>query len=285
MKKAIIVVSFGTSYPQALRKSIEKIEDKIRDKFREYKVYRAFTSHKIIRKIENLYGDKILTPEEVLEELYEKGFEEVLVQPLHIIPGEEYEYIKFICRKYENKFRVFKLGRPIFYYQGIEGVSNDYSLFIESIKHILDNNESVVLFGHGTSHPAGATYGCIQTVLQDEGYENVFVGTVEGYPTIDNVIKRIKRKNIKEVLLMPLMVVAGDHAINDMASDEEGSWKSQLQSQGIKVNLLLKGLGEVDSFVKLYIDRVKDLIEEKYMGIGESKKVINNENSNNFIKL
>ena len=210
MKKAIVVVSFGTSYEEPLKNSIEKIENRIKDKFGDYEVHRAFTSHMIIRKIEKVQGIKIPTPEEKLQELYENGVKEVVMQPLHIIPGEEYEYIQ-----------------------------ND----------------------------------------------NVFVGTVEGYPSFDNVLKRLKKKNIEEILLMPLMVVAGDHVINDMASDEEDSWKSLFEAEGIKVNLYMKGLGEIDSFNDLYMNRVDDLINDRYVGIGHTKKGKRDEDTNCFVKL
>lgn len=285
MKKAIVVVSFGTSYEEPLKNSIEKIENRIKDKFSDYEVHRAFTSHMIIRKIEKVQGIKIPTPEEKLQELYENGVKEVVMQPLHIIPGEEYEYIQKVQSDFEGKFDVIKLGRPIFYYQGVEDVPDDYTLFIKSIEHILKENENVVMFGHGTAHPAGSVYGCIQAVLQDEGYDNVFVGTVEGYPSFDNVLKRLKKKNIKEILLMPLMVVAGDHVINDMASDEEDSWKSLFEAEGIKVNLYMKGLGEIDSFNDLYMNRVDDLINDRYVGIGHTKKGKRDEDTNCFVKL
>ena len=268
MKKAILVVSFGTSHLDTLRVTIEKAENQIRDHFNDYDIYRAFTSHKIIRKLREKYEMFIDTPEEVMAKLYEDDYEDVIIQPLHIIPGEEYIYINKIGEAYKDKFRSVKMGRPIFYYQGIE----DYSLFIEATKKLYEENNAVVYVGHGTAHSANAVYGCLQTVFEDEGYENVFVGTVEGYPNFEAVLKRLKRKNIDEVTLAPLMVVAGDHAKNDMASDEEGSWKSMLEKEGIKVNIYLKGLGENERFNQLYINRIEDLINERYIGIGETKK-------------
>lgn len=283
MKKAIIVVSFGTSYQGALKDSIEKIENRIEEEFKDYDCFRAFTSHMIIRKMDKVYGIKVMTPEERLEELYNLGYEEVIMQPLHIIPGEEFDYVKNVAESYKNKFKKIKVGRPIFYYQGIEGVAFDYTLFIHSIKDILDKNENIVMFGHGTSHPASATYSCLQVVLQEEGYENVFVGTVEGHPTFESVIKRLKNKNIKEVLLVPLMVVCGDHVLNDMASDEEDSWKSILESEGIKVNVFLKGLGEIEAFRQLYVNRIHDIINDTYLGVGETKKGLKNENLSSVI--
>ncbi|MBS4958468.1 sirohydrochlorin cobaltochelatase [Clostridium sp.] len=272
MKKAILVVSFGTSYLDTLEKTIEKAEKQIRDKFSEYDIYRAFTSHMIIKKLKEKYEIFVDTPEEILEKLYEAGYEEVIMQPLHMIPGEEFIYINKIAEVFKEKFEVLKVGRPIFYYQGIEELPQDYSLFIEATKELYEENNAVVLMGHGTAHPSNSVYGCLQAVFEDEGYENVFVTTVEGYPNFENVISRLKRKNISEVTIAPLMVVAGDHARNDMASDDEDSLKSVLEAEGIKVNVHLKGLGENEKFNELYINRIDDLINNRYVGVGQTKK-------------
>ena len=272
MKKAILVVSFGTSYLDTLEKTIEKAEKQIRDTFSEYDIYRAFTSHKIIKKLQEKYEIFIDTPEAMLEKLYDSGYEEIIMQPLHMIPGEEFIYINKIAEIFMEKFEVLKVGRPIFYYQGIEELPQDYSLFIEATKELYEENNAVVLMGHGTAHPANSVYGCLQAVFEDEGYENVFVTTVEGYPNFENVISRVKRKNIREVTLAPLMVVAGDHARNDMASDDKESLKSMLEAEGIKVNVYMKGLGENEKFNKLYINRIDDLINDRYVGAGQTKK-------------
>ena len=125
MKKAILVVSFGTSHLDTLRVTIEKAENQIRDHFNDYDIYRAFTSHKIIRKLREKYEMFIDTPEEVMAKLYEDDYEDVIIQPLHIIPGEEYIYINKIGEAYKDKFRSVKMGRPIFYYQGIENLPQD----------------------------------------------------------------------------------------------------------------------------------------------------------------
>ena len=272
MKKAILVVSFGTSYLEPLKNSIENVENKIRNQFKDYDVYRAFTSHMIIKKLEIVHGLIVEKPEELLERLYIEGYEEVIIQPLHIIPGEEFSYIKNIEVYFKDKFKSIKVGRPIFYYQGIEGLPEDYSLFIKSIKGIIEGEEAVVMMGHGTVHPSNAVYGALQSVLNDEGYKNVFVGTVKGYPNFTSVLNKIKKRGIKKVLLMPLMLVAGNHAINDMTSEKDNSWKSMLEAERIEVKLWSKGLGEVDEFAQLYIERVDDLINNRYIGTGEIKK-------------
>ncbi|WP_455793639.1 sirohydrochlorin cobaltochelatase [Clostridium butyricum] len=276
MKKAILVVSFGTSHVDALKNSIEKIEIKIKNEFKEYDVFRAFTAHMIIKKLKERDGLNILKPEEALEKLKLQGYEEVIIQPLHIIPGEEFDYIKGIAERHNQDFKTIKVGRPIFFYQGIEEVPQDYTLFIESIKEIIENEESVVLFGHGTAHASNAVYGMLQTVLEDEGYENVFVATVEGYPSIESALRRMKKKSIKKTKLVPLLLVAGDHAKNDMASNEDDSLKSILQREGIEVSLHLHGLGEVDKFDELYINRIYDTIEDRYSNLGKTKKLRKN---------
>lgn len=273
MKKAILVVSFGTSHLDALKNSIEKIENKIKDEFKEYEVFRAFTAHRIIKKLKERDNLNILTPEEALEDLKAKGFEEVIVQPLHLIPGEEFDYIKGVVEHIKDDFKSIKLGRPIFFYQGMNGLPEDYTMFIDSIKDLFKGEESVILFGHGTEHPANAVYGMLQTVLVDEDYENVFVATVEGYPTIENVVKKLKKKGIKKTKLVPLLLVCGDHAKNDMASDEEDSLKSKLQKEGIEVSLHMHGLGEFDNFEELYVNRIYDSIENKYINAGRTKKL------------
>lgn len=271
MKKAIIVVSFGTSYLEAIEKSIGKIENRIRERFEEYEVYRAFTAHRIIKKLREKHSIVVPTPEEILDNLHKEGYEEIIIQPLHIIPGEEFQYINRVRDEYKNKFNTLYVGRPVFYYEGIEDIPNDYSLFIESIKDLI-NDKNVVMVGHGTAHPSNAVYGCLQCVLEDKGYNNVFIGTVEGYPTFESVLNRLNKRSIKEVTIVPLMLVAGDHAVNDMAGEDEDSWKSMLEANGIKVNMYLYGLGEHEGFEDLYVQRIDDIINKRYLGIGETKK-------------
>ena len=272
MKKAILVVSFGTSHLDALNNSIKKIEDSIEESFKEYDIFRSFTSHMIVRKLKEKYNMEVLFPEDALKELENKGYEEVIVQPLHIIPGEEFDYIKHMVEEYKASFKKIDIGRPIFYYEGFEEGPDDYSTFVEAMKDLIEDNSPCVFVGHGSANPSNAVYGCLQSVLEDKDYEEAFVGTVEGYPNFSNVLKRVKKRNIKNLTIIPLMVVAGDHAKNDMASEEEDSWKSRFKEEGIEAKVILKGLGEYKSFGKLYINRIKDVIEGTYKGLGETKK-------------
>lgn len=275
MKKAILLVSFGTTHKDTRRITIDAIENKVKDKFKEFEVRRAFTAHIIINILKNRDGIIELTPEEALDKLYEEGFEQVVVQPLHIIPGEEYDYIKKVVDHYEfeNKFKSIKLGRPILYFKGIEEeIPDDYSIFIDAIEEIIPKDRNLLFMGHGSVHYSNACYLCLYHVLRDKGFKNVYIGNVEGYPTLEDLIPNIKKKGVSTLTLAPLMVVAGDHAKNDMAGDEEDSWKSILIEEGFEVNIYMHGLGEIEKFQDIYIKHIEDVIEERYLSLGKTKK-------------
>ncbi len=261
MKKAVLVVSFGTSYNETRKKTIEACENKIKNSFEGYDFYRAFTSGMIINKLRKRDKMEIFNPSEVLEQLYKDGYEEVVVQSLHIICGDEYNKLKDMVAEYEDKFEKISLGRPLLTY------IDDYRETVEAVKQDLDKmdiDEAIVFMGHGTEHESHSSYPAIEYMFRDYGI-NAFVGTVEGYPELEQVIKKLKEENIKTVDLMPFMLVAGDHAINDMASDEEDSWKTILEQEGFNVKVHLKGLGEnlyiQEKFKNHAIDCMKELQE------------------------
>ncbi|MFA6807823.1 MAG: sirohydrochlorin cobaltochelatase [Eubacteriales bacterium] len=257
-KKAILVVSFGTSYADTREVTIEAVENKVADTFKDYEMRRAFTSDTIIKILKDRDGIEVDNPQVALEKLKSEGFSEVVVQPLHVICGEEFESLTEDVEKFKTDFDKLVIGRPIL------TTAEDYKIAAEALKTQLPElkeGEAVVLMGHGTSHPANAAYACFQYVLDDLGIENVFVGTVEGYPDLNNVIKLLKENDIDTVTLMPFMVVAGDHANNDMAGDEEDSWKTLLKKEGFIVNAYLHGLGENKAVQDIYIQHVKDTIE------------------------
>ena len=261
MKRAVLVVSFGTSYHETRRKTIEPCENKIKESFEGYDFYRAFTSNMIINKLRKRDNIIIDNPIQALDRLYNEGYEEVVVQSLHIICGEEYNKLKDTVESYNDKFDRISLGRPLLTY------INDYRETVLAVKQEIDKmeiDEAIVFMGHGTEHESHSAYPAIEYMFRDYGM-NAFVGTVEGYPEIEQVIKNLKEKDIKIVDLMPFMLVAGDHAINDMASDEEDSWKTILENEGFEVKVHLKGLGEnsyiQDKFANHALDCIRDLQE------------------------
>lgn len=258
-KKGMLVVSFGTSYADTRKVTLDAVQEMITDNFKEYEVRRAYTSNIITKKLKKRDNIIIDDPEEALKKMKEEGFTEVIVQPLHIIPGAEYTDLNDIVDKFaaDKSFDKLVLGRPVLYR------TEDYKLAIEAVKTQLpelNEGQAVVFMGHGTPHPANSSYALLQYLLEEEGMGNVYVGTVEGTPDLNNVIRRLKKDNIKEVTLMPFMVVAGDHANNDMAGDEDDSWKTILKSEGFKVNTYLHGLGENKGIQEIYMQHVKDCI-------------------------
>lgn len=275
--KVILVVSFGTTYGETRKLTIDCIEQCIQDRFKDYDVKRAFTSHMIIKVLRDRDNYIVDTPEEALKKIAEEGYKEVIVQSLHIMPGEEYEYVEKVVKNYREKgvFHKIELGRPILYFKGDgEELQDDYLMAMEAIKLQMPETGSVLFMGHGTTHPANACYSCLQMVLRDHQINNVYIGTVEGYPSLDNIVNTLKRDGVKEVTLMPLMVVAGDHCNNDMASDEEDSWKSILEKEGFKVNLYMHGMGENPLFREIFVKHVEDTITGKYKNMGRTKKGI-----------
>lgn len=257
MKKAILVVSFGTSYKETREKTIEACEKKIKEAFKDYDFFRAFTSNMIIRKLKNRDNIHIENPIEALERLHKEGYKEVVVQTLHIICGEEYTKLKEQINSYNDKFEKIVLGRPLL------TQINDYKETIEALKlqiPNLENDEAVVFMGHGTEHEAHSAYPALDYMLKQDNIK-AYVGTVEGYPEIDEVIVNLKKDKISKVILMPFMLVAGDHAINDMAGDEEDSWNKILKENGFKTEVFLKGLGENEGIQNKFVKHALDCIE------------------------
>lgn len=254
MKKAVLVVSFGTSYQETREKTITACENKIKAAFEGYDFFRAYTSGMIIKKIARVENLCIDNPEEALKRIYELGYEEVVVQSLHIICGDEYTKIKEQVDAYKDKFKKITLGRPLL------TLIDDYKAAIEAIKDelpVLEEGEGIVLMGHGTQHAAHSAY-CALDYMFDQQNMKTYVGTVEGYPEIQEVFYRLKKDNIKTVYLTPFMLVAGDHAINDMASDEEDSWKTIFEQAGYNVKIILKGLGEYEGVQQRFITHAKE---------------------------
>ncbi|WP_333859344.1 sirohydrochlorin cobaltochelatase [Clostridium sp.] len=279
MKKAILVISFGTTYENTRRLTIDVIENKIRKEFKDYEIRRAFTAYKIISTLKS--RDKIMidTPEDALEKLKNDGFEQVIVQPLHIIPGGEYDFILRVVERYNRSFKEIKVGRPVLFYKGIDGeIPDDYDIMAEAIKDIIPKDNLSILMGHGSTHWANACYSCFQLVLREKGFNNCFIANVEGYPDFGTIVSNINRsctfsrRERKKIKLIPLMLVAGNHARIDMAGEEEDSWKNILVRQGFDVEAYIHGLGEIGKFQNIYISHIQDVIDSKYDYILQGKK-------------
>ena len=257
-KKALMVVSFGTSYEVALP-AIENIENRCKEAYPDHDFYRAWTSGMIIRKLKRTKGQIIFNPEQVLEKLVEEGYEELLCQPTHVINGIEYEKMMSMLIKYEGKIPLIKIGKPLF------SSENDYrrvcQIMMDQLKSPLGEREAFVLMGHGSGHYANGAYSQFENTLRGLGYENVYVSTVEGYPDINYIMGRLKKKEVTKAVLMPMLIVAGDHARNDLAGDGEDSWTSILNSNGIETEVILKGIGEIDEIAQIFVEHLSEAKE------------------------
>ncbi|MDM8535029.1 sirohydrochlorin cobaltochelatase [Clostridiaceae bacterium HSG29] len=257
-KKAMVIVSFGTSYADTRELTITATEDVFKEEFGSYDVYRAFTSQTIIDILEERDNIEVNNVKEVMELLTKEKYGEVVVQPLHVMNGAEYDEMSSIIDEYKGNFNDVKIGKAL-----LSSVT-DYEKTVEALAVQFPetkDGEAIVFMGHGTHHDANAVYGTLEYAFHAAGYDNVFVGTVEGYPTFDNVLDRLDDNNINKVTLMPLMIVAGDHANNDMAGDEEDAWKVMLKEQGYEVEIYLHGIGENEEIRKIYIAHANEAIE------------------------
>ncbi|MCB6983602.1 sirohydrochlorin cobaltochelatase [Peptostreptococcus anaerobius] len=260
-KKALLVVSFGTSYADTRKLTIEACEDKIRQEFKDHDFFRAWTSRKIIKKLKEKENTIIKFPDEVMEEIYQAGYDEVLVQSLHIINGEEFDKIKDICRCYKDKFDKIVLGRPLL------SSPKDYDEVTDIIEKMARENlgdnpedgEVLVLMGHGTEHVAHASYAGLEYRIKVKGLP-VYVGTVEGYPDVDTVIDQLKKDGIHKVHLRPFLLVAGVHAKKDMAGDSEDSWKTKFTRAGFDVVIHLESLGQMEEVQDMFLRNLKEEI-------------------------
>ena len=252
MKKGILMVSFGTSYLDALQKNIKRLEDEARETFPEYEVYRAFTSRMIIHKLKKTEKMYINTVKEALGQMAEDGIEQVIVQPTHIINGAEYDKMMEEVIECTDKFKKVRVGKPL-----LTSV-DDYKKAIHAVmaETKLQEGEALVLMGHGTDHHANAAYPTLEYTFHSLGYNQVLVGTVEGFPDLGNVMVKLNIAGIKKVTLMPFMIVAGDHAKNDMAGDED-SWKTVLEDAGYEVDAVVRGLGEMKGIRNIYMEHIE----------------------------
>jgi sirohydrochlorin cobaltochelatase len=267
LKKAIVVVSFGTTYPDTLKRNIESTENKIREAFPDFEVRRAFTSRMVIAKLARRDGLAIDNERQALRRLMEEGYQEVFIQPLHLVAGEEYEKVKILAAHYEQVkvFEKIAVGRPLVYYTGQEDKPDDYRIVIEAMRSelpALGSRDALVLMGHGGVHPANTAYAALQVKLEEMGLDRVFVYTVERFPSLGSVMEKLRKHSVRKVTLLPFMLVAGEHAVNDMAGDEEDSAKSQLTAAGFEVEACFRGLGENAAIQDIYVQHLQDAMDQ-----------------------
>lgn len=259
MKKGILLVAFGTTVPEA-QISYDNIERSVKKTFPGIPVRWGYTSRTIIRKMGER-GKQLATPAEALSTMMRENFTHVAVQSFHVMPGAEFHGLVKNVHRFEGMSKGLKkvmVGYPLM--TTSEDVQKVAEAFLQIIPQERRKTDAVVFMGHGTYHPANVYYAALNYHVQKLD-PNVFVGTVEGWPEIDDIMADLKKNRIKKAYLMPFMTVAGDHARNDMAGPEGNSWKSILEKEGITCVPVLKGIAEYQEFVDIWVDHLRAAFE------------------------
>ena len=277
----LLVVSFGTSFNDSRAEDIKGIEDKLAEAYPDWSVRRAFTAQIIINHVEARDGEAIDNMQQALDRAVDNGVKNLVVQPTHLMHGAEYDEMVDAVNEYKDKFESIAISEPMLGEVGDDAtvINDDKKAVAQAItdaackeagfddmQAAADAGTAFVFMGHGTSHTANVTYDQMQTQMNDLGFTNAFIGTVEGEPedtACDKVIEKVKEAGFKNVVLRPLMVVAGDHANNDMAGDDEDSWKSQFEASGDfdSVDCQIEGLGRIEAVEDLYVEHTKAAID------------------------
>lgn len=279
-EKEILVVSFGTSFNDSRVADVKSIEDALQEAFPEWAVRRAFTAQIIINHIQAREGVAIDNMTQALDRAVANGVKELVVQPTHLMHGAEYDEMMDALAQYEDKFDVVAVAEPLLGEVGSDAtiINADKKVVAEAVvadvcadggfadaADAAAQSTAIVLLGHGTAHVAKVTYSQMQTQMNELGYDNVFIGTVEGEPeetACEAVIEAVKAAGYENVVLRPLMVVAGDHANNDMAGAEDDSWKSMFTAAGFaKVDTQISGLGSIEAVRTLYVAHAQAAID------------------------
>ncbi len=258
-EKELLVVSFGTSYNDNRRETIGAIEKAIQAAFPDYSVRRAFTSQIIIDHVKDRDGVTIDNVTEALDRAVENGVKTLVVQPTHLMNGLEYEELTDELAKYSDSFEQIAIGEPLLTSDAdFEGVM---TAITDATKDAAGEKTAICFMGHGTTAASNAVYSKMQTVLADAGFNDYYVGTVEAAPTLDDVLAAVQKGDYEKVVLRPLMIVAGDHANNDMAGDEDDSWKSAFEKAGYTVECQVEGLGQLEAIQQLFVAHAQAAVD------------------------
>lgn len=278
----ILVVSFGTSFNDSRAADIKGIEDAIQEAFPDWSVRRAFTAQIIINHVQARDGEKIDNVDQALQRAVDNGVKNLIVQPTHLMHGAEYDELMEAVEEYKDNFETVKVAEPLLGEVGSDAavINADKKAVAEtltaeavktagydSLEAAKEDGVAFVFMGHGTAHVAKVSYSQMQAQMEDLGYDNVFIGTVEGEPedtACEAVIDKVAEAGYTKVILRPLMVVAGDHANNDMAGDDDDSWKSMFNASGKfdSVDTQIAGLGSIADIEKIYVQHTADAINQ-----------------------
>lgn len=256
----LLVVSFGTSYNDNRRLTIGAVEEAMEKAFPDYSVRRGFTSQIIIDHVKDRDGAVIDNVTEALDRAVDNGVKNLVIQPTHLMNGLEYTDLVNEVATYADSFEKVEIGEPLL--TSDEDFQTVIAAITDATEKYNDGETAICFMGHGTEAESNGVYAKMQEMLTAAGYENYFVGTVEAEPSLEDVLAAVKEGKYKKVVLRPLMVVAGDHANNDMAGDEEGTWKKTFEDAGFEVECVVEGLGELPAIQTLYVQHAQAAVEK-----------------------
>ena len=288
----LLVVSFGTSFNDSRAADIGGVEKALQEAYPDWSVRRAFTAQIIINHVQARDDEKIDNVEQALDRAVDNGVKNLIIQPTHLMHGAEYDELTEAVEKYQDKFETVKIAEPLLGEVGSDAsaINEDKEAVAkaitaeavktakyDSLDAVAEDGTAFVFMGHGTSHTAKISYSQMQTQMDNLGYKNVFIGTVEGEPedtSCEAVIEKVKEAGYKKVILRPLMVVAGDHANNDMAGDDDDSWKSQFEAseEFDSVETQIAGLGEISDIQQLYVAHTKAAMDAEGIKTEQASK-------------
>jgi len=255
----LMVVSFGTSYNDNRRMTVGAIEDAIEKAFPDYSVRRAFTSQIIIDHVKSRDNEIIDNVTEALDRAEKNGVKRLVIQPTHLMNGLEYTDLVNEVAERSDAFEKVSIGEPLL--TSDEDFKAVMTAITEATAEYDDGETAICFMGHGTEADSNQIYAKMQDLLTESGYENYFVGTVEATPSLEDVLAKVQAGEYKKVVLEPLMIVAGDHANNDMAGDEDGSWKKTFEDAGYEVTCLVRGLGELEPIQQLFVQHAQAAVD------------------------
>ncbi len=256
----LLVLSFGTSFNDSRRLTIGAVEDDLEKAFPGYSVRRGFTANIVIDHVNRRDGILIDDVDAAIQRAIDNGVKRLVVQPTHLMDGFEYNDLYDQVMQKSDAFEQVEFGEPLL--SSDEDLKRVEKAIVDWTDEYDDGKTAICFMGHGTEADSNGVYQKMQELLTDDGYENYYIGTVEASPSLDDVLAEVKNKNYERVVLEPLMVVAGDHANNDMAGDEEDSWKTAFENEGYEVECLLRGLGENEDIRQIYIDHAQAAIDK-----------------------
>lgn len=259
-KKAILVISFGTSYRETREKTLDVIERDLQEAFEDYEFRRAYTSPTIVRILRERDNIQVDSVEEALIRLKNDGFRIVLAQTTHVIHGFEYDRMKDTLNRYQDLFDCLTWGEPLLTSQ--EDYEEAARILGQGLGCKRRADTDLIFMGHGTEHAANSSYARLQEAFFRQGFSDCLVGTVEASPTLENMTALVEGRRSGRVVLTPFLVVAGDHACRDMAGEDEHSWKSRFLQKGYQVECLMKGLGEYKEIRQMYVRHAKEAENE-----------------------